>query len=341
MKISILIPAHNEERSIRATIDSCLMQTRTPDQILVVNDGSTDRTAEILATFGDKIQVVTIPQATGNKSFAQQEGLKHITGDIFIATDGDTMLESRFVEMIEPHFEKKEVSAVAGYVKSIKNNWLTACREIDYAIGQDLHKRAQSNIGFLFVIPGCAGAFRTEKFKEIIKFDHDTLTEDLDFTYKFHTEYCSIVFERRAIVYTQDPFTLYGYINQIRRWYSGGWQNLLKHLPRMKSRPMPAFELSLIYFEGIIFSFLIFILPIFRPRFFLYYIGVYFIFILAISSYASLERQRVDLVFYSPFYILLIFLNAWIFLEQLTNEVILRKRKVVWFKPERTGEIIS
>ncbi len=341
MKISILIPAHNEERSIRATVESCLKQTRPADQVLVVNDGSTDKTGEILATFGDKIQVVTIPIATGNKSYAQEHGLKFVVGDVFIATDGDTILDSKFVEMIEPHFKNNKTTAVAGYVKSIKNNWITACRELDYTIGQDLHKKAQSNIGFLFVIPGCAGAFRTEKFKELIKFEHDTLTEDLDFTYKFHTKYCDVIMENKAIVYTQDPFTLYSYINQIRRWYSGGWQNLKKHLPNVIDRPLIAMELSLMYIEGIIFSVLLFVLPFISLSFFLFYILSNLFFVIAIGTYASIKRKRLDLLFYSPLYMIIVFVNALIFLEQFTSEIIMGRKLDIWFKPERTKESLT
>lgn len=338
MKISILIPAHNEERSIRETIESCLKQTRPADQIIVVNDGSTDKTSEILESFGDKIQVVTIPIATGNKSYAQQYGLEFITGDIFVATDGDTVLDKDFVKKIEPHFINKNTGAVAGYVKSMKNNWLTACREIDYVIGQDLHKVAQANIKFLFVIPGCAGAFRTEYFKKHITFDHDTLTEDLDFTYKMHRAYVNIEFEEKAFVYTQDPFTLYSYINQIRRWYSGGWQNLKKHALDVLDRPLIAMELSLIYIEGLIFSLLLFIVPFLSIKFFLYYILSNLAFVLSIGIYASIKRRRIDLIIYSPLYTLLVFINAFIFIEQFTSEIIMGRKLNIWFKPERSKE---
>jgi cellulose synthase/poly-beta-1,6-N-acetylglucosamine synthase-like glycosyltransferase len=312
-----------------------LNQTRPADQILVVNDGSTDGTAEILSSFGNKIQVITIPIATGNKSYAQEYGLKYVTGDVFIATDADTIIDKRFIEKIEPHFEDEKITAVAGYVKSIKNNWITACREIDYTIGQDVHKKAQSNIGFLFVIPGCAGAFRTNKFKELISFEHDTLTEDLDFTYKFHSKYCKIIMEKDAIVYTQDPFTLKSYINQIRRWYSGGWQNLKKHLSSIVSRPMITLELSLIYFEGLIFSVLLFVLPFINWWFFLIYIASNFLFVLTIGIYASIRRRRLDLLLYSPLYMILIFVNAVVFIEQFFTEIILGKKLDTWFKPER------
>ncbi len=336
MKITILIPAHNEERSIKATVESCLRQTRPADQVLVINDGSTDRTGEILATFADQIEVVTIPVATGNKSYAQEHGLKFVTGDVFIATDADTIMDKHFVERIEPHFNEAKVTAVAGYVKSIKNNWLTACREIDYVIGQDLHKVAQANINFLFVIPGCAGAFRTEKFKRLVKFEHDTLTEDLDFTYKMHTEYSTINYEKRAYVYTQDPFTLYAYINQIRRWYSGGWQNLKKHFGNVIGRPLVALELSLIYFEGIVFSLLLFIMPFLSIKFFLLYLLSNLLFVIAIGGYAAIRRNRVDLILYSPLYMILIFVNATVFLEQFVSEIIMGRKLLVWFKPERT-----
>ena len=123
MKISIIIPCHNEEKSIQKCVASCLAQTRIPDQILVVNDGSTDKSGEILATFGSKIQVLTIPTATGNKSHAQEAGLKLVTGEIFIATDGDTVLHPNLVEHIEQDFlNDASVVAVGGYVMSLKYN---------------------------------------------------------------------------------------------------------------------------------------------------------------------------------------------------------------------------
>ena len=336
LKISILIPCHNEELGIRQCIQSCLNQTRKPDQILVVNDGSTDGSAAVLKEFGDAIEGVTLPRATGNKSFAQEKGLKFITGDAFIATDGDTLLDERFVELIEKDLEDPEVAAVSGYVVSRKYNWLTACRELDYVIGQDLHKVAQSNINFLFVIPGCAGVFRTKLFKKFINFDHDTLTEDLDFTYRLHKQCLTIKYNRQARAYTQDPVTLGAYINQMRRWYAGGWQNLIKHFG-VVNRPTNALELSLMYIEGLIFSAALFIFPIINLNFFKFFIAPYFLFMLIIGTYAAFARKRPDLIIYAPFYVLLVFVNSYIFLEQFVKEIIFRNSNRVWFKPERVA----
>src|SRR3989338_8063928 len=275
MKISIIIPCHNEERSVRATVASCLNQSRKPDEILIINDGSTDRTSQILATFGRQVRVVTIHVATGNKSHAQEYGLKFISGDVFITTDGDTILDKDFVKYVEEDFQNERVTAVAGYVRSLPYNWLTACRAFEYAVGQNLHKLAQHYLNFLFVIPGAAGAFRTKDFFEYIPFEHDTLTEDLDFTYRLHQKGLIVYYDRRIVVFTQDPVTLRSYINQMRRWYGGGWQCLIKHYSLALRRPKVALELSLMYMEGIAFSLLLFLLPIFSIRFFFTFLASY------------------------------------------------------------------
>ena len=334
LKISIIIPCHNEEKSIKNCIESCFNQTRKFDEIIVVNDGSTDRSGEVLEQFNKTIQVITILKATGNKSYAQEIGLKYVTGDIFVATDGDTILDSHFVETIEKDFEDPTVMAVGGYVKSLQYNWLTACRELDYIICQDIHKVAQAEMDFLFCIPGCSGAFRTNIFKEHIYFDHDTLTEDLDFTYRLHENNMKIVYDKKAISYTQDPATLKGYINQMRRWYAGGWQNLLKHY-KIANRPLNSLELSLMYIQGVIFSLLLFLFPLLNINFFKFFILPYFIFQMIIGIYSSIVRKRLDLLLYAPLYIILTFINAYVFLEQFVIEIIIRKKNLVWFQPVR------
>jgi cellulose synthase/poly-beta-1,6-N-acetylglucosamine synthase-like glycosyltransferase len=335
MKISILIPCYNEERSIKRSVLSWLSQTRPADEIIVIDDCSNDRTAEILEEFKGRVTVVRTPQNSGNKSSAQEYGLQFVTGDIFIATDGDTLLDARFVECIEKDFADPSVAAVGGYVKSLKYNWLTACRALDYAIGQNIDKLAQHYLHFMLVIPGAAGAFRTDIFRTL-GFDHDTITEDLDFTYKLHKRGYNIVYDRNAICYTQDPGDLHSYINQMRRWLGGGWQNFVKHIDIPKY-PGMSFELSLVYGEGLIYSLMIFIIPILNLSVALWI----FVFSLLISFLLAIVGvfidRRSDLFFIIPVYVLLKYVTAYIFLEQFVKEVILRKREMVWFKPERVS----
>lgn len=336
MKISILIPCHNEEKTIAHAVQSCLMQSRMPDEIIVVNDGSTDNTAAMLAEFGTAITVVTIPFPTGNKSHAQEYGLKFVTGDVFIATDGDSILDVDFVKYIEQDFNyDPNLTAVAGYVRSVRHNWLTACRAFEYAVGQNLHKLAQHYVGFLFVIPGAAGAFRTKNFFKYISFEHDTLTEDLDFTYRLHKNGLEICYDRRAVVFTQDPVTLHAYINQMRRWFGGGWQCFVKHRQLAIQHPRIALELSLMYMEGVAFSVLLFLLPILSLRFFGAFIASYLVIAFAFAIFASWKERRIDLLLVPIPYLLLVIINSYIFLEQMVKELILRRGNLSWFKPER------
>lgn len=336
MKISIVIPCHNEEKSIRACVESCLAQTRKADQILVINDGSTDRSGEILAEFGSQIDVLTIPKATGNKSKAQERGLPFIKGDVFIATDGDTKLNPLFVETVEREFSDPKVAAMSGMVKSLPYNWLTACRAFEYSISHNFHKLAQSYLNFIFVISGAAGAFRTSVFKEYLHFDHDTITEDLDFTYKLHRMGFKISYNRDAISYTQDPAKLKQYINQMRRWYGGGWQCFKKHYG-VVAKPIRALEMSLIYIEGILFSLLMFVMPFINVYFWaIFWVGATianFVFAL----YVARIEKRADLLYVPLIFPLILHVNAWIFLEQGFKEVILGKTNLVWFQPERVN----
>ena len=336
MTISILIPCHNEEKSIAACVQSCLDQTRQPDQIIVVNDGSTDRSGEILKSFGDQILVLTLPKATGNKSHAQELGLKFITSDIFIATDGDTQLDPDFVKYVEEDMVRNpELTALGGYVRSQKHNWLTACRAFEYAVGQNLHKLAQHHLGFLFVIPGAAGVFKTKDFKEFISFEHDTLTEDLDFTYRLHAQDLKIMYDRRLVVHTQDPATLHSYINQMRRWFGGGWQCLMKHYKLTATQPKIALELSIMYAEGLVFSMLLFILPFLSLAFFKNFLLSYFALAIVFAAFAAWKERRLELLLVPIPYLALVVINAYVFLEQFVKEVVMRRRNLTWFKPER------
>ena len=334
MRISILIPCHNEEKSIRQCVESCLTQTRLPNQIVVVDDGSTDRSLPILMEFGNQIEVVNLPQCTGNKSRAQQVGLKYITGDVFVTTDADTILDAHFLEHVEKGLANPKVAAVSGYVKSLRHNWLTAIREIDYIISQRLHKTAQSYMNSILVIPGCAAAFRTDVFRRYASFDHDTVTEDLDFTYKFNRANLKIKFDKEAISYTQDPADLKSYIGQMKRWFGGGWQNLKKH-QRILTSPVSALELTLIYIEGLFFSLTFFVMPFINIKVFGYIMFFGLIMGLSGALYGAFAQKRFDLLLYAPLYPLVIPINCATFLGEFFRLFLFKKYNLVWFKPKR------
>lgn len=334
MKVSVLIPCHNEEKTIKKCLLSILNQSRKVDQIVVVNDGSADHTLEILKKFNNQITIVNVLKSTGRKSFAQEQGLKIINGDIFICTDGDTILDKDFIKNILVEFEDKNVAASSGYVKSLPQNWLTSCRQIEYLISQHIHKVAQTNINAMFVIPGCAAAYRTKLFKKHISFEHDTLAEDVDFTLKYHKNNLKLSFCQKAIVYTQDPSSLNDYIQQLRRWHGGNWQNILKHC-NIFGKPANALELSLVYLEGLIFPFLLILALLVNIKAFLLFYLSYLTIILGFAVFGSIKDKRFDLVLVAPIHLFVSFINYYIFIEEFVRQAVLKKNDLIWFQPER------
>lgn len=337
MKVSILIPCHNEEEVIAKCVRSCLNQSHPVFEVVVVNDGSTDKTARVLHRLADKIRLVDIWPNTGNKSLAQQRGLEAIKGDIVITVDADTLLDKDFVKNILAAFENNpSLAAVCGYVNSMPGNWLTACRQIEYSIGQDIYKPAQELIGYILVMPGCSTAFRTQILKKDISFDHDTITEDLDFTYQLHRHGHKIGFAPDAIVYTQDPANISSYHRQVTRWYRGGWQNLKKHYDLIIRKPAAAFEVSLLYIEGLLFSIGLLLTPLLIPVIFIEYIlPISILFALVLGAAVSLKNKRWDTFIFSPVYALIMYLNSLLSLIEFVKVILLGRSQLNWLKADR------
>lgn len=337
MRVSLLVPVYNEEKGLEASILAALRQTRPFDELIFVDDCSKDGTQAILAKYSRQVTARRTPKNTGNKSSAQEYGLQFVTGDVMVTTDGDTLLDPKFCEEVVRSFKEQDVFAVAGYVKSLPYNWLTLCRAFEYAVGQNVHKIAQNYMQYIFVMPGAASAFKVDTFRKYITFDHDTITEDLDFTYKMHKNHFKIVYNKKAICYTQDPANMNSYINQMRRWFGGGWQNLIKHYTIVRTKPIRAFELSLLYAEGVIFSILLLVLPFLNVVLGLYLLAGYLAIAFLFAVWAAFAEKRWMLIMAPVPYVLIMFVNSYIYLEQFVAEVILKRKNLIWFKPDRVS----
>ncbi|MBL7215320.1 MAG: glycosyltransferase family 2 protein [Phycisphaerae bacterium] len=104
MKISAVIPAYNSEKTIGRAIDSVLKQMRPADEILVVDDGSTDNTAEITRTFGEK--VILIQQENAGVSVARNAGIDAATGDWIAFLDADDEWLENKLQLQAEHLER-------------------------------------------------------------------------------------------------------------------------------------------------------------------------------------------------------------------------------------------
>lgn len=227
-RISVLIPAYNEEKVIRTTIES-LLSTDYPDkEIIIIDDGSKDQTLKIAMQYNDRIKV--IHKENGGKASALNQGLLYATGEIVTIVDADTIIGHSSLRHIAKGMAEENVAAIAGNVK-IRNkmNWLTWCQALEYLSGIQIMRRGLDYFGAITIVPGALGAFRKKKLEEAGTYHKETLVEDFDATMKVLRSGMVVSGSNSATAYTQAPQTLRDFYKQRKRWYRGNLQVLRRH----------------------------------------------------------------------------------------------------------------
>ena len=113
-KFSILIPAYNEEHSIVSCLNSLFSLNYGNREIIVIDDASTDHTAEVVKTCSEKGIVLVQREKNGGRAAALNSGLQKATGDIIVTTDADTIVPPDWLHRFESYFKGPRVVAVGG-----------------------------------------------------------------------------------------------------------------------------------------------------------------------------------------------------------------------------------
>ncbi|WP_052712209.1 glycosyltransferase [Domibacillus indicus] len=229
--VTVIIPAYNEEKVIEGTVHSILKSDYENFEIMVVDDGSSDRTAEVVRTaFSSDERVRLIVKANGGKSSAINRGFKDAKGEVIIILDADTSIASNSISLLASYFADEQVAAVSGNVK-IGNvrNLLTTWQHVEYVTGFNLEKRAFDELNAITVVPGAIGAWRKSAVEEAGFFAEDTLAEDTDITIQVLRNGYRVKYEPNAYAYTEAPEDMKTFIKQRFRWSYGILQCLWKH----------------------------------------------------------------------------------------------------------------
>jgi len=230
-EVSILIPAYNEESVIVDTVRAALASNYPKLEILVVDDGSSDRTAELVrANFGRDRRVQLLLQSNHGKPSALNHALSEAIGEIAVSIDADTIVDPEAVPRLVRHFADPKVGAVAGNVKVInRNRWITRWQALEYITSQNLEKRAFDLLNCIPVVPGAAGAWRTDLLRNSGGFSGDTVAEDTDLTLTIRRNGWKILYDEDAIGRTEVPETVNALVRQRFRWTFGTLQAVWKH----------------------------------------------------------------------------------------------------------------
>ncbi|MFB0562341.1 MAG: glycosyltransferase family 2 protein [Candidatus Lokiarchaeia archaeon] len=230
--ITILIPAYNEEVNLARTIESVYNARYKGDkEIIVINDGSTDKTREIAEKYVEKGMCELINRKNGGKTAAINTGLVSARGEIIVVIDGDGIIKENALEEVVKKFQRPEVGAVAGNIKvGNRHNVITKIQHLEYLRDINIPRRAFNVLKTVMVVPGPLGAFRRDVLYSVGTYDKDTKTEDFDLTIKLlKSQRPEIDVSQTAIAWTESPTTWGGLFKQRLRWYGGMLETLRKH----------------------------------------------------------------------------------------------------------------
>ncbi|MGW7361873.1 bifunctional polysaccharide deacetylase/glycosyltransferase family 2 protein [Streptomyces sp. NPDC054841] len=227
--VSVIVPAYNEEAGIEATVRSLLASSHQAVQIIVVDDGSTDRTFEIAEAIDDR-RVMVIRQINSGKAAALNTGLAWAHFDIVVMIDGDTVFEPDAVfNLIQPLSDPR-VGAVSGNTKvGNRQGVLGRWQHLEYVIGFNLDRRMFDVMECMPTVPGAIGAFRRDAVVGVGGVSEDTLAEDTDLTMALGRAGWRVVYEESAIAWTEAPSTVRQLWKQRYRWCYGTLQAMWKH----------------------------------------------------------------------------------------------------------------
>ncbi|MFH1455774.1 MAG: glycosyltransferase [archaeon] len=266
---STIVPAWNEEKSIIPTLKSLISLDYPKDkmEIVVVNDGSTDKTAIFVKEFiedNKDFNIKLINQKNKGKGSALNTGLKHIKGKYFACLDADSFISSNALQVMLPYFEEdSQVVAVCPLMKIQKpNSIIEKVQWYEYVINM-FYRDLNSKLDCIHVTPGPFSVYRTNVVNKLGGFDEKTITEDLEMAIRLQNHHYKILQTFDTIVETIPPKTWRSLFYQRTRWYKGSVDNTIRYRHLLFNRKYGDFgflRMPTIILSGVLAIFLVFVI---------------------------------------------------------------------------------
>ncbi|MGA1985975.1 MAG: glycosyltransferase [Candidatus Sulfotelmatobacter sp.] len=234
-KVAVLIPAYNEEKVIERTIRAALNSNYPNLRVIVIDDGSKDRTLEVarkaFAAEAAAGEVLILTKPNSGKAEALNFGIEHIgDAELFVGIDADTIIAPDAIARLVPHFINPKIGAMAGNAKvGNRVNLWTRWQALEYITSQNFERRALDVLGAVSVVPGAIGAWRVSAVREAGGYHLDTVAEDADLTMALLRRGYRVEYEDMALAYTEAPTNANALMRQRFRWSFGILQAVYKH----------------------------------------------------------------------------------------------------------------
>jgi cellulose synthase/poly-beta-1,6-N-acetylglucosamine synthase-like glycosyltransferase len=263
--VSVIIPAYNEENTIRKSVESVFALDYDNLQLIVVNDGSTDKTKEIVEQLQQNapLPFIFLNQENKGKGAALNHALQHVTGEYYATLDADSTVDSGLMKKLMPYFVDDNVASVLPLLK-VRNpeNILQRIQRYEYIINM-FYKNLNAKLDCVHVTPGPCSVYRTTVIQQLGGYDEHNITEDLEIAIRLQKHHYKIVQTAEAAVYTIPPDTVKALYRQRNRWYKGSVLNSFKHRAIMFNREYGDFgtvRLPTIILSGILSVIILFTL---------------------------------------------------------------------------------
>ena len=334
--ITALVPAYNEAESIADTIRSLQNQTRRLDEIIVIDDFSTDGTGDIARQLG--VTVLRPPKNTGSKAGAQNHALRFVRTTFCMAIDADTELAPDAVEKLMASFQDDSPAASCGFVlpRRVRTVWERG-RYIEYLFAFTFYKPIQEFFEKPMIASGCFSAYRTDVLVELGGWSTRTMAEDMDLTWTLYAKGYKVRFVQDALCYPIEPHNLHFLSKQLRRWSHGFLQNVRLHWRNVLHQPYLRTVLAVGLWDATVASLAyLLVLPLLailvHPLFLLgYVVDLPAVAIPVVVK--GIQRGELGRVLLSlPCFILMRLVNATFMLRALWSEFVLGRTLLVYEK---------
>ncbi|MEQ9619291.1 MAG: glycosyltransferase family 2 protein [Deltaproteobacteria bacterium] len=244
--VTVQLPIYNEMYVVERLISS-VCRIDYPGDLLEIQvlDDSTDNTTEIAARCvrgykeqGLNIHYIHRGNREGFKAGALREGLKTVGGELIAVFDADFIPPEDFLKKTVDYFSDPEIGMVQvrwGHV-NLDFSTLTKAQSILLDGHFMIEQTSRFNSGMFFNFNGTAGVLRKECIETSGGWQHDTLTEDLDLSYRAQLAGWKLIYLKDLIADAELPVDMNAFKSQQHRWAKGGVQTALKILPQIFRR---------------------------------------------------------------------------------------------------------
>ncbi|MER5174638.1 MAG: glycosyltransferase family 2 protein [Candidatus Nitrosocosmicus sp.] len=339
LPVVIVIPAFNEEETIHKTLESLKQQTCLAEEIIVVDDCSSDKTGSVAKSYGST--VIRTPKNTGNKAKAQSFALPFLKSKYVISIDADTILKEDAVEKMFKFMElHPDTSACCNFVlpQKIETIWERG-RFIEYMFVFSFSKRIQEWYGRPLTISGCFSIFKTDDLNKMGGWSARTMLEDIDLTWTLYENGKIVRCVMDSFCFPLEPNNFKLMSKQLKRWSHGWFQNVILHRKNVMKIPGLREQVIVGSIDALFGSlFLLLILPLisvisgnYPLMTFTFAMDVFLFLIPSMIIGYKIKHLR-KVITSLPAFLLLKIVNIYYIYEAFISEVILKKRLTIYEK---------